>query len=170
MSKVFLLTGLSGAGKTTLAKALNPRLRKPCVILDGDEMRKGACADLGFSPEDREENIRRLGEFAKILSDQGFPVILAVIAPYEKLRKNLKVIIGPDNLKTIHNNCSLDVCMERDPKQNYQKAKAGALKNYTRLGDIYEIPESPDLVINTACESLDESLEKLVHFVNAQQC
>lgn len=167
MSKVFLLTGLSGAGKTTLARAVRDMAQGKmiCALLDGDEMRKGVCRDLGFSPADREENIRRCGEFAKILADQGIIVLLAVIAPYEKLRTDLKNIIGEERLCTVHVDCPLEICMRRDPKKNYMKASMGHLANYTGLGDIYETPALPDLVIRTNLEHIGESAAKLWKFI-----
>lgn len=170
MAKVFLLTGLSGAGKTTLASALCDVLkeRHPCVLIDGDEMRKGVCADLGFSPADRAENIRRCGEFAKLLAHQDIVVVMAVIAPYHQLRKNLRNIIGAQNLRVIHVDCPLDVCMQRDPKRNYRKAAKGEIANYTGVADMYETPDNPDLVIQTHLESPEESATKLAEFVRAQ--
>ena len=170
MAQVFLLTGLSGAGKTTLAEAVCRDLRKlqPCVLLDGDELRKSLCRDLGFSPQDREENIRRCGEIAKILSRQGITVIMAVIAPYQKIRDNLKEIIGADNLHVIHVDCPLDICIERDPKNNYKKALQGQLKNYTGIADAYEAPVQPDLRLQTSQESQDASAAKLLRFIESK--
>lgn len=166
MAKVFLLTGLSGAGKTTLAAALAKELGKnACVMLDGDEMRKGVCSDLGFSPEDRRENIRRCGEIAKALADQDFTVVLSFIAPYENLRENLKQIIGAERFYTIHLDCPLEVCISRDPKKNYKLVSEGKIKNYTGIGDAYECPAAPDLVIHTASETEEKSLAKLLKFV-----
>ena len=166
MSKVFLLTGLSGAGKTTLAQAMRERLgNKACAVLDGDEMRKGLCKDLGFSRADREENIRRCGELAKVLSDQGLVVLMAMIAPYAKLREVLKNIVGEDRLHIIYVDCPLETCMQRDPKKNYKKVRDGALKNYTGIDDAYEAPEFPDLVVHTSCETASESLEKIADYI-----
>lgn len=163
MSNIFLLTGLSGAGKTTLAKGLCCSLPN-CILLDGDEIRKGLCNDLGFTSADREENIRRCGELAKLLANQGATVILAMIAPYQKARDNLKQIVGSKNLHIIHIDCPLEICIERDPKHNYKKAREGLLKNYTGLGDQYEVPLKPDLVINTNMETPEQSLATLVQF------
>lgn len=170
MSKVFLLTGLSGAGKTTLAGALCEILKEkhPCVLIDGDELRKGVCRDLGFSAADREENIRRCGEFAKLLATQDVIAVLAVIAPYRKLRESLKNTIGTDNLHIIHVDCPLEICMQRDPKKNYRKAACGELANYTGVADVYEIPEDPDLVIHTHLETTEESVKKLADFVRGK--
>lgn len=170
MSQVFLLTGLSGAGKTTLAEVVCNDLRKrmPCVLLDGDELRKSLCKDLGFSPQDREENIRRCGEIAKILSQQGVTVVMAVIAPYQKIRDNLKETIGPDKFHIVHVDCPLEICIERDPKNNYKKALQGQLKNYTGIADAYEAPVKPDLKLQTSQESRDASAAKLLKFIESK--
>ena len=150
-----------------MASALRDAISEhnPCALLDGDEMRKGVCRELGFSPEDRAENIRRCGEIAKLLLAQGITVILAVIAPYQKLRDNLKELIGAENLYTVFVDCPVEVCIQRDPKKNYRKAYYGQLKNYTGIGDAYEIPENPDLIIRTHLESREESLKKLLEFI-----
>lgn len=170
MSKVFLFTGLSGAGKTTLSQTVYEHLKSriPCVVLDGDILRKGLCKDLGFTPEDREENIRRCGELAKLLSDQGLVVFLAVIAPYEHLRKNLEAIIGPENLRIIHVDCPVEVCVSRDPKHNYRKALSGVMKNYTGIGDIYEKPENAHLVLCTNTTSKEACIKNLTEFISSQ--
>lgn len=166
MAKVFLLTGLSGAGKTTLATALQKNLqaRMPCALLDGDQMRGGINRDLGFSAADRAENLRRCGEIAKLLADQGITVILALIAPYQKLRDDLKELIGADRFHVIHVDCPLEICMLRDPKKNYKKAKNGGIANYTGLGDCYETPGQPDLLVQTSRECQADSIGKVVNF------
>lgn len=169
MAKVFLLTGLSGAGKTTLAtKLLKTDLGSPFVLLDGDEMRKGMCSDLGFSAKDRAENIRRMGEMAKLLAAQGYNVLIAAIAPYESLRQSLASIVGNENLKIIHIACPLEVCIRRDPKCNYQKALAGFLPNYTGVADIYETPAHPHLVLRTHEDDLESCHRKLCEFVGRE--
>ncbi len=174
MAKIFLLTGLSGAGKTTLASGLQARLanEEPFILLDGDAMRKGVCSDLGFSAQDRAENIRRCGEMAKLLASQGVNVLLAVIAPYEELRRNLARIIrsgqaDTDALRIIHVACPLEVCIARDPKKNYQKALAGAMSNYTGIADIYEPPQKPDFVIETSRQTVAQSLDRLEEYVRS---
>lgn len=170
MAKSFLLTGLSGAGKTTLAALAQERLRGELdlVILDGDEMRRGLNFDLGFTPEDRRENIRRCGELAKLLADQDKSSLLAVIAPYETLRTDLQRIVGPGRLRVIHVNCPLEICISRDPKKNYQKAFSGHLKNYTGLADIYETPAAADLVLNTHQKNTEQCVDELVNYIRKE--
>lgn len=165
LPKVFLLTGLSGSGKTTLANSVLKRIDAPFILLDGDEVRQGLCSDLGFSAQDREENLRRIGEMAKLLLTQGYNVIVAAIAPYASARKKLQSIIGEDSLLVVHVACPLEVCILRDPKQNYQKAIAGFLPAYTGVGDIYEAPAKPHLKIDTAACSVEDSCKKLHEFV-----
>lgn len=139
--------------------------RLPCVLLDGDAMRKGVCADIGFTAKDRAENVRRCGEMAKLLAEQKINVLLALIAPYESIRQNLATIVGAHKLRIVHIVCPLEVCIQRDPKKNYQKALAGAIPGYTGIADIYEPPVAPHLVINTNLQSLDACLDKLQDFV-----
>lgn len=170
MAKSFLLTGLSGAGKTTLATLAQKRLagEVDLIILDGDEMRGGLNRDLGFTPEHRRENIRRCGELASLLARQGKNTLLSVIAPYESLRAELQRIIGPDTLRVIHINCPLEICICRDPKKNYQKALTGNLANYTGLADIYEPPPNAHLILNTHRQSTDMCLSELVNFIRGE--
>lgn len=167
MARSFLLTGLSGAGKTTLAQMAQKHLQNEVdlLVLDGDEMRKGLNADLGFSPEHRKENIRRCGEMAKLLARQNKSTILAVIAPYETLRAELGNILGPELLRIVHVNCPLEICIRRDPKKNYQKAITGNIRNYTGIADIYEPPADADLVLNTHRNTPEECLAALVKFI-----
>ncbi|MDE5831780.1 MAG: adenylyl-sulfate kinase [Desulfovibrio sp.] len=170
MAKTFLLTGLSGAGKTTLAALAQERLRDEfdLLILDGDEIRAGLNVDLGFAPEHRRENIRRCGELAKLLAKQGKSAILAVIAPYESLRSELRKIVGAENLRVIHINCPLELCVRRDPKKNYQKALSGHLRNYTGLADIYEPPANADLVLNTHQNTIEKCAIDLANFIREE--
>lgn len=170
MTKCFLLTGLSGAGKTTLATMVRERLRDEfdLVILDGDEIRGGINSDLGFTPEHRRENLRRCGELAKLLAKQDKNVLLAVIAPYETARAELQKIVGPEFLRVIHVNCPLEVCVSRDPKKNYRKAYAGYLSNYTGLGDVYEPPANPNLILNTHQKTAEECLRQLENYLREE--
>lgn len=170
MAKVFLLTGLSGAGKTTLAEGLLARMagKKVFAMLDGDAMRKGVCSDLGFGAADRAENIRRCGEMARLLAAQKINVLLAIIAPYNTLRENLARILGRDNLRVIHVSCPLEVCIQRDPKKNYQKAIAGVMRGYTGIADIYEPPAHADLVIETNNMPVNVCLDALEEFVDRE--
>lgn len=157
MANAFLLTGLSGAGKTTLAESVLKKLPHNFVFLDGDAMRKGLNSDLGFDAPDREENIRRCAEITRLLLDQGFNVLIAVIAPYESLRRKLREIVG--DLCIIHVDCPLEVCIKRDPKQNYKKAFAGYISGYTGIHDRYENPVNPDLhILTSRCGEEEASL------------
>ena len=160
-SFLILITGLSGAGKSTIAKALEPFLFnkniKSCT-LDGDYIRNGINKDLGFSPEDRSESNRRVGEISKLFMDEGIIVIAAIIAPYEKDRKIIKNIVSPDNYLEIFVNTSLETCEKRDNKGLYKKARAGEIENMTGISSPYEIPINPDIEI-TENLSVDESVE-----------
>ena len=169
MGHVFWMTGLSGAGKTSLACGASQVLKTAgyeAIVLDGDVMRRGLCADLGFSAEDREENNRRCAEVAKLLAQNTNLICLcAFISPLEKLRTTVKNIIGSELLKIIFVDCSLAVCMKRDPKGNYRKVKAGIIKEYTGVGAPFEVPATPDFRLQTDQESLEDSIEKLVAYI-----
>jgi len=147
---ILWFTGLSGSGKSTIAKELKKTLVHYSVeILDGDILRKGINSDLGFSKEDREENVRRTAEIAKILSNLEFNVIVAFISPYAESREKAKKIIGEDNFKEIYIAASLDDCIRRDPKGLYKKALSGEIKEFTGISDPYEEPVNPFLKIET---------------------
>ena len=165
------LTGLSGSGKSTIAEAVKKLLHQKeylVEIIDGDIYRKKLCPDLGFSKEDRHENIRRLGFVANLLATNKIITILAAINPYEAIRKELKGY--GIHVKTVWINCDLDTLLKRDTKQLYRKAMLpdthpDKIKNLTGINDPYEIPENPDLVINTNAESEEQSAAKLYHFI-----
>jgi len=159
------MTGLSGAGKTTLARAVEKRLKTKgfkVEIIDGDEYREGLCKDLGFSKEDRNTNIRRLGFVGKVLSRNNVITIMSAINPYESLRNELRITC---NAKTIFVNCSVETCIERDTKGLYKKAIAGEIKNFTGISDPFEDPPFADLVIKTDNLDLDASVNLLEEFI-----
>lgn len=164
----FWLTGLSGAGKSTLAKALLSRLKARGhlgYVLDGDEMREGLCSDLGYSPEARAENIRRLAEVAKLMNRAGIHVIVAAISPSASSRALARTIIGADNFSEIYVDAPLKTCIDRDPKGHYARAIAGELKQFTGISATYEAPTTPAFRIDTASQPLEMSAGLLAEFV-----
>ena len=157
-------TGLSGAGKSTIADALEQKLlseRIHTYILDGDNMRNGICSDLNFSDEDRKENIRRAGEIAKLFVDAGTVVITSFISPFEEDRATAKQTIGADYFLEVYVNTSLEICEERDPKGLYKKVRAGGIPNFTGISSPYEAPTQADIEIRTERESVLEAVEKI---------
>ena len=151
-SKVIWLTGLSGSGKSTIANELAYILQqegKLAYILDGDNVRMGLNKDLGFSDNDRKENIRRIAEVAKLLSDAGVIVITAFISPFREERENAKNIIGKDEFLEVYVEAPLEICENRDPKGLYKKARAGKIPMFTGIDSPYEEPLNADLIINT---------------------
>lgn len=157
-------TGLSGAGKSTIADALEQKLlseRIHTYILDGDNMRNGICSDLNFSDEDRKENIRRAGEIAKLFVDAGTVVITSFISPFEEDRALAKQTIGADYFLEVYVNTSLKTCEERDPKGLYKKVRAGGISNFTGISSPYEAPTQADIEVQTERESVQEAVEKI---------
>lgn len=164
---VIWFSGLSGSGKTTLSQELQKHLfgrGLRSYVLDGDNIRSGLNSDLGFSDEDRSENLRRIAEVAKLFADSGTIVITAFIAPYAKDRRLAKAICG-DFFHSVFINASLATCEGRDPKGLYKKARKGEIKNFTGIDDKYEEPEHPDLVIDTDKQTVEESLADLIKYV-----
>lgn len=160
-SVVLWFTGLSGAGKSTLAHAVEERLyAMGCrtYVFDGDNVRHGLCADLGFSKEDRTENIRRIGEMVKLFVDAGIIAMTAFISPFRADREWVRNLIGKDDYIEIYCKCSLEICEQRDVKGLYQKARAGNIKEFTGISSPYEEPEHPDIVIDTGVTPLEESV------------
>jgi len=160
---VLWFTGLSASGKSTVADAVAEKLIKRGLKierLDGDIVRKSLTKDLGFSKEDRDENIQRVSFVAKLLSRNGVGVIASFISPYREVRKKIRE--ETTNFVEVFVKCPLEVCEKRDPKGMYKKARAGEIKNFTGIDDPYEEPENPELVLNTDKETVEESVEKVI--------
>ncbi len=158
-------TGLSGSGKSTLAHAVEERLhRMGCrtFVFDGDNVRHGLCADLGFSPEERTENIRRIGEMVKLFLEGGVIALTAFISPLRSDRQRVRELIGPESFLEIYCRCPLSVCEERDVKGLYRRARAGKITNYTGISAPYEEPEYPDLQLDSSAESLEECVCQVI--------
>jgi adenylyl-sulfate kinase len=164
---VIWFTGLSGAGKSTLANALEHALFERghhSYLLDGDNVRHGLNRDLGFSDADREENIRRIAEVAKLFVDAGLIVMTAFISPFRADRQLARQLLGADEFVEVHVATPLAVCEERDPKGLYRKARAGQIPNFTGIDSAYEPPLEPEVVVDTAGHDLDACVgEMLVH-------
>ncbi|TMS39750.1 hypothetical protein L596_006231 [Steinernema carpocapsae] len=164
-------TGLSGAGKTTISFAVEKKLLQIGVQtygLDGDNVRHGLCKNLGFSAEDREENIRRVAEMAKLMADAGNVALASFISPYKKGRDEAKNVHKKDGIPffEIYVNTSLEICEMRDPKKLYKRARAGELSQFTGIDSAYEIPEKPDMVVNAGLDSEEECVRKVLDFLN----
>ena len=162
---VVWFTGLSGAGKTTLARRLDRRLLERgrlTFILDGDVVRDGLNADLGFSTEDREENLRRITEVAKLFADAGVLVLTAVIAPYEEARVKARELVGADRFVLVHVATPIEVCEERDVKGLYAKARAGQLKQFTGIDSPYEHPASADIKVGHEGKEPPELTDQII--------
>jgi len=165
---VLWFTGLSGSGKTTLAKELQMRLFAKgyqVYVLDGDNVRRGLCSDLGFSQQDRQENIRRIGEVASLFADAGFMVITAFISPYAEDRRRARSM-AEHYFNTIYIKADVETCEKRDVKGLYKKARAGEIKEFTGISAPYEIPEQPDLVIDTQQHDIENCISQLMAYVD----
>ncbi len=164
-SAVIWFTGLSGSGKSTVANALEQALvaqGKHTYLLDGDNVRHGLCADLGFSAEDRTENLRRVGAVAGLMVDAGLLVLSAFISPYRSQRELVRSLIPAGKFIEVHIATPLDVCEQRDVKGLYQKARRGEISQFTGISDPYEPPAAADLVLDTSVTSLEESVQQLL--------
>lgn len=166
------LTGLSGSGKSTVARALEEALVKrgdQAYVLDGDNIRFGLNKDLGFSPEDRTENIRRVGHVAKLFVDSGTIVITAFISPYRRDRDAARAIqVEHSDFVEVYLDCPIEVCESRDPKGLYKKARRGEISEFTGVSAPYEAPLDPDLVLNTGTQTLAESVEAVIQHLVAR--
>lgn len=170
-SAVVWFTGLSGAGKSTLANRVEQALFQLGIrtyLLDGDNIRSGLNSDLGFSESDRTENIRRIGEVAKLFVDSNAIVLTAFISPFQSDRDLARSRVLPGEFFEVYVKCPLEVCESRDPKGLYKKARAGKMKDFTGIDSPYEPPESPELVLDTSVETLDTCTEKVVDLLRAQ--
>lgn len=168
---VVWLTGLSASGKSTLAMGLEEKMLEfgyACYTLDGDNLRQGLNANLGFSPEDRTENIRRVGEVAALFADAGLICITAFISPYRQDRLRARQAAQRTSFHEVFVAADLATCENRDPKGLYRKARSGRLPNFTGIDAPYEAPETPELQIDTSQEGAETSLNKLVAYVLAR--
>ncbi|MDT8308558.1 MAG: adenylyl-sulfate kinase [Bacteroidales bacterium] len=166
--KVIWMTGLSGAGKTTLSRALQEEIHKKgyfSKIFDGDVIRTGLCSDLSYSMEDRRENIRRIAELSKIFIDSGIIVICSFISPTNEVRKLAKDIIGHENFIEVYINAPLEVCEKRDVKGLYKKARQGLIRDFTGIDSAFEVPENPDIEIRTDLWSVVKSTRYLTRLI-----
>lgn len=161
-------TGLSGSGKSTIANALEVELNKTGIhtyILDGDNVRGGINKDLGFNPEDRTENIRRIAEISNLMLDAGLVVLSAFVSPYKKDREDIRTIVKDANFVEVFVNTSLEECERRDVKGLYKKARKGEILNMTGISAPYEAPENPDIEIKTESESIEEAVDNIMRHI-----
>ena len=168
---VIWFTGLSGSGKSTLAHAVEEALFKTghlTYVLDGDNIRHGLNKNLGFSPEDREENIRRIGEVSKLFADAGIITMTAFISPYRADRDKARDLVESGRFIEVYVKVPLDVAEQRDPKGLYKKARAGEIKEFTGIDAPYEEPEKAELVIDTSEHNLEESKDIVIEYLKSQ--
>ncbi|MEL0238397.1 MAG: adenylyl-sulfate kinase, partial [Gammaproteobacteria bacterium] len=168
-SKVLWFTGLSGSGKSTLTNILEKKLHEKGIltyILDGDNLRHGLNRDLGFNENDRIENIRRVGEVAKLMHDSGVYVLASFISPYLLDRENIRQLFDRNNFIEVYVKCDLETLKNRDPKGLYSKAFAGEIPNFTGVSSKYEEPINPEIVIDTAKIEADAGVEQIMNYLN----
>lgn len=171
-SFVLWFTGLSGSGKSTLANAIEKELFNTghnVVVLDGDNVRHGLCSDLGFTEEDRHENMRRIGEVSKLFVESGTIVLAAFVSPYRQDREQVRSRLPHGNFYEVYCECDLSVCEERDPKGLYARARKGEIENFTGISAPYEEPIKPDMIINTDNLSIDEEVAQVVLNLNKKE-
>jgi len=162
------VVGANGSGKSTLANAVEHYLHKQgarTYVLDGDNIRKGLCQDLGFSDEDRTENIRRIGEVSKLMLDAGIIVLTAFISPFIKDRKIVRDLVPTGDFIEILCDAPLEICEERDPKGLYKKARAGQIQEFTGISSPYERPGNPEILLETGAKSIDECIVQLLDYM-----
>lgn len=170
-SSILWLTGLSGSGKSTIANAAARELFEQgyqVIVLDGDNIRHGLNKDLGFSDEDRKENIRRIGEVAKLFVQQGTIVMTAFISPFREDRDQVRQLVEAGEFNEVYIKCDLDICEQRDPKGLYKKARNGEIPFFTGIDSPYEEPEAPELVLDSGQYDREECKNQLIEFVKQQ--
>ena len=171
-SVIIWFTGLSGAGKSTIAHALEDRLHKNKVrtfVLDGDNVRRGLCKDLGFSDKDRNENIRRIGEISLLMMESGIIVLTAFISPFIKDRQIVRELAAEGEFIEVYCDASLDVCESRDIKGLYKKARAGEIPHFTGISSEYDKPVNPEIVLDTENQTIDESVACIIEYLRDKQ-
>ena len=175
-STIIWFTGLSGAGKSTLAHAVEERLHQMgcrVFVIDGDNVRHGLCADLGFSDQDRVENIRRVGELAKLFVEAGVMALTAFISPFKADRDKVRQLVPTGDFIEIYCQASLDICEQRDVKGLYKRARAGEIPDFTGISSPYEVPEDPELVVETGTQALEICVDQVIDYLrkhNIVQC
>lgn len=171
-SCILWFTGLSGSGKSTLAHAVEDTLHKQNIrtfVLDGDNVRKGLCKDLGFSDEDRTENIRRIGEVSNLLTQAGVITLTAFISPFKKDRQIVRDLVEDGEFIEIYCQTTLDICEERDPKGLYKKARAGEIPEFTGISSPYEEPDNPEIVLNTGESSIEDCAHQVIEYLKTHK-
>lgn len=170
-STILWFTGLSGAGKSTLAHAVEARLLQlgcRTFVFDGDNVRHSLCADLGFSKEDRSENIRRIGEMCKLFVEAGVIALTAFISPFQQDRQRARDLMAEGDFLEIYCQAPLAVCEQRDVKGLYKRARAGEIPEFTGVSSPYEEPEKPELVVDTGSQSIEENVEMVINLLKSR--
>ena len=168
---VVWFTGLSACGKSTIANAVDHKLHKMgkrSIVLDGDNIRMGLNKNLGFSAEDRAENIRRIGEVAKLFAGSGTIAITAFISPYRADRDAVRALLGAGEFIEVLVDASIETCEARDPKGLYKKARAGEIKNFTGISDPYEAPSAPELVLDSNTKGIEQLTDEVIAYLEAK--
>lgn len=168
---VLWFTGFSGAGKTTIATTLQTLLQQQACdtfLLDGDQVRTGLCSDLGFSEEDRYENIRRIGEVAKLFCEAGKLVIVTTISPFRKMREDVRTRMGEDKFVEVFINTPLSLCEQRDPKGLYRKARSGQITHFTGIDSPYEPPLMPEISLPTDAQPAATSAQQIIDYLTVR--
>ena len=167
-SVILWFTGLSGAGKSTLAHAVEEKLHQlgcRTFVVDGDNVRQGLCGDLGFSAEDREENIRRIGEVAKLMTEAGVIALTAFISPFKADRDRVRQLVPSGDFIEIYCAADLSVCEDRDVKGLYKRARSGEIPNFTGISSPYEAPDNPELTVNTGAKDLETCVDEVLSYL-----